>query len=150
VLGFQLRRRFRASDWLHRTTCKIVAADGNFVSLTFRNSIQFFYMVWLMSLELMWKLKKLNLSRLVNCSRNRFIRVYVSGGNFSSLVSTRSWMVSMDRYFHPLSDGVTSDLVILCSRRSFLFFLSLDPSCILRFMLVAVSFSFGELSGISG
>jgi hypothetical protein len=56
----------------------------------------------------------------------------------------------MDKYFHPLSDVATSDLVILCPRRSFLPFLSLGPSCILRLMLVAVFFFFGEFGGVPG
>ena len=77
-------------------------------------------------------------------------RVYVSGGSFSPLVSIRSWVMSMDRYFHLLSDGATPDLVILCPRRSFPPFLLLGPSRILRLMLVAVSSSFGEFGGIPG
>jgi hypothetical protein len=52
-------------------------------------------------------------------------RVYVSGGRFSPLVSIWSKVVSMDMYFHPLSDGVILGLVILCPRRSFSPFLSL-------------------------
>jgi hypothetical protein len=42
MFGFQLRRRFRASDWLDRTTCKIIVAAGIFVSLPYQNLFVWF------------------------------------------------------------------------------------------------------------
>jgi hypothetical protein len=54
-------------------------------------------------------------------------RVYVSGGSFSPPVSIRKWVVSMDRYFRPLSDGANPEIVILRPRRYFPPFLS-SPS----------------------
>jgi hypothetical protein len=73
-------------------------AAGILLSLPFQNSIQSFCMVWLMSWGLMWKLRKLNFSvtghqyinilpyRLVNSSRNRFIR-YLLASTFPVVAS---------------------------------------------------------------
>jgi hypothetical protein len=46
-------------------------------------------------------------------------RVYVYGCSFSTIVSIKSWVVFMDKYFHPLYDGATPDLVILYPCRYF-------------------------------